>query len=326
MTAQQREWPIPWQPVVGDRAGIKNWLEAAVARAALTSLGALPVGIQDLATDVLARAARRLDRRHSNAARAFLQQAFGAKLSSAELEHRVFVAWRFFFRMLARSGQLTRRVARDGFEAHFETRYAPGVREALATRRGLIVVTPHLGDFEAGALAMVHLGFSPIYAVSRPPRNRYLSIAAQHQREERGYRLLHRRGAMGDVAQILQANGTLILLLDQRARRRTVVAPFFGRLAHCERGPGILMRRLSVPILTAWCEALERPWHYRVHFTRVLEPREFEHATPEEISTALNRAMEEMILSAPEQYFWIHDRYRKAPKTGASAANSAPTS
>jgi KDO2-lipid IV(A) lauroyltransferase len=204
-------------------------------------------------------------------------------------------------------------VQRDGFEAHFDVVYGEGVREALALRRGRILVGPHLGDFEAGALALPHLGLSPVYAVSRPPRNRYLSIAAQRQRDARGYRLLHRHGAMEDVAKILDAKGSLILMLDQRARRRTTIAPFFGRPAHCERAPAILMRRMSVPVFTVWCEALERPWQYRIHFTRVFEPKDFARASPEEIATALNREMEHMILSAPEQYFWLHDRYRKAP-------------
>ncbi|HUR28517.1 MAG TPA: lysophospholipid acyltransferase family protein, partial [Planctomycetota bacterium] len=276
-------------------------------------LGALPVGAQAAFATLTARAARRLDRRHSDAAREFLTQAFGAKLSAEERERRVLDTWKFFFTMLARTGRLDREVQRGGFDAHFERVYGPGVEEALAKRRGLIVVTPHLGDFEAGAFAMPRLGFSPVYVVSRPPRNRYLSITAQRQRDARGFRLLHRHGAMEDVSKILQAGGTLVMMLDQRARKRTVVAPFFGRPAHCERAPGILMRRLAVPVLVGWVEALERPWHYRVHMQRVFEPQEFARSSPEEVATALNRAMEEMILSAPGQYFWLHDRYRKAP-------------
>jgi KDO2-lipid IV(A) lauroyltransferase len=299
--------------VLGERGGARAWLEAEAVHLPLAALGRLPPSLQDGCASLLARAARRLDRRHSDAARRFLQQVFGPSLSSAERERRVLVAWRFFFRMMARSQGVARAVARNGFEAHFETRYAPGVREALAARRGLIVVTPHLGDFEAGALALTHLGFSPVYAVAKPPNNVYLSRVVQRKREQRGFRLLHRYGAMQDAAQILDAGGTLALLLDQRARRRAVIAPFFGRLAHCERGAGVLMRRMKVPVLMSWCEALERPWTYRMHFTRVFDPRQFERSSPEEISTALNRAMEEMILSAPAQYFWLHDRYRKAP-------------
>jgi KDO2-lipid IV(A) lauroyltransferase len=316
------KWPIPWQPVVGDRGGAWSFVEAQLAQAALRTLGALPISAQAAFATLAARVARRLDARHSNAAREFLAQAFGAKLTPEERERRVLDAWKFFFTMLARTSRLDREVERDGFEAHFEVNYGPGVKEAIAARRGWIVVTPHLGDFEAGAFALPRIGLSPVYVVSRPPRNRFLSIAVQRQRDARGFRLLHRHGAMEDVSKILKAGGTLVMMLDQRARKRTVVAPFFGRPANCERAPGILMRRLSVPVLVGWAEALERPWHYRVHFPRVFEPQDFARSSPEEVATALNRAMEEMILSRPEQYFWLHDRYRKAPARAGSVEGS----
>lgn len=306
-------WPIPWQPVLGDRAGAWAFAESLLVQGALGALGALPAGLQDRMVGLAARAARALDRRHSDAARGFLRQAFGPTLGEEEREQRVLQAWRFFLTMVVRSPGLDRIRGPGAFERHFETRFAPGLRERLAQHRGRIFVTPHLGDIEAGAFSLAHLGFSPVYAVSRPPRNRYLAQAIQRTRDGRGYRLLHRHGAMDDVAKILKADGTLVLMLDQRARKRTVIAPFFGRPAHCERAPAILMRRLSVPVVTAWCEALSEPWRYRLHFTRIFEPQDFARAAPEEISTALNREMEQMILSAPEQYFWLHDRYRKAP-------------
>ena len=306
-------WPIPAQPVLGERDGALAWIEAMVARGALSAAGALPRFAQDALIGALARAARALDRRHSDAARAFLAQAFGPGMSAEERERRVLQAWRFFLAMVGRSPGLDR-LGRPGlFERSFSTTWGAGVREAFERPRGRIVVTPHLGDIEAGAFLLPRLLAVPVYVVSRPPQNRYLAEAAQRAREARGYRLLHRHGAMDDVPKILQAGGTVVMMLDQRARRRTTIAPFFGRPAHCERAPAILMRRLGVPVFTAWCETLSEPWRYCVHFTRVFEPGEFARAAPEEISTALNREMEQMILSAPDQYFWLHDRYRKAP-------------
>ncbi|HUR26734.1 MAG TPA: hypothetical protein VM509_00995, partial [Planctomycetota bacterium] len=94
-------WPIPWQPVVGDRGGALAFAEAQLARGTLWLLGALPVGAQATFATLAARAARRLDRRHSDAAREFLTQAFGAKLSAEERERRVLDTWKFFFTMLA---------------------------------------------------------------------------------------------------------------------------------------------------------------------------------------------------------------------------------
>lgn len=318
MSDSAPEWPIPWQAVRGDRGGPIAWIEARAVQALVAMVGVLPLAAQNGVASLLARGLRRFDRRHSDAARQFLAQAFGPAMGTSEREARVLEAWRFFLTMSMRSAQLDARIARDGLAAHFETRYAPGVRESLAARTGRIIVAPHLGDFEAGARAIPMLGIGPTYIVSRPPRNRYLSEILQRQRDARGFRLLPRHGAMDDVAKILAAQGSVVMMLDQRARKRTVLAPFFGRLAHCERAAGVLMRRLSVPVLTVWCEALEQPWRYRVHVTRVFQPEEFARASAEEIATALNREMEQMILSAPGQYFWLHDRYHQAPPPAAT--------
>ena len=53
---------------------------------------------------------------------------------------------------------------------------------------------------------------------------------------------------------------------------------------------------------------------------RVLWPEELSRLGPEAIASAINREMERQILVAPEQYFWLHDRYRKAPPLEASGA------
>jgi lauroyl/myristoyl acyltransferase len=58
----------------------------------------------------------------------------------------------------------------------------------------------------------------------------------------------------------------------------------------------------------------ERPFHYRTVVDKVLWPEELSRLRPEEIASAINREMERQILVAPEQYFWLHDRYRKAPE------------
>jgi lauroyl/myristoyl acyltransferase len=44
----------------------------------------------------------------------------------------------------------------------------------------------------------------------------------------------------------------------------------------------------------------------------VLQPRDFAGASPEEIATRINASLERLILARPEQYFWLHDRYRGA--------------
>ena len=178
-----------------------------------------------------------------------------------------------------------------------------------------------MGAWEALAALAPLLGFEPLYVVSRPPRNAPLSAYIQRTREERDVHLIHRRGAVRSVTKVLAAGGYVAMLVDQRARGRTVVAPFFGRPAHCERSVSVIVKRSRVPVMVAACFESERPFHYDVRVPRVFWPDELETMTPEQMMTAINGELERMILSRPEQYFWLHDRYRKAP---AAATETNP--
>ena len=129
-----------------------------------------------------------------------------------------------------------------------------------------MLVTGHIGDWEAGVGALPWLGVSPVYAIAKPPRNRPLSILVQREREKRGVRLLPRKGAMRDAPKVLRAGGAIGMLLDQRARQRPILAPFFGRPARCDRTAGVLLKRLRAPVLICACYRAEEPLRYRLVF------------------------------------------------------------
>ena len=57
----------------------------------------------------------------------------------------------------------------------------------------------------------------------------------------------------------------------------------------------------------------EQPYRFRATVPTVLSADELEGATPEEVSARINRELEALIRAAPDQYFWLHDRYRDAP-------------
>lgn len=311
--ADEASWPIPWQAVEGNRGGALAWAEYAAARSALATVAALPLSAQDAFAGALARAARRLDQRHTKSAREFIEQAMGRDLTHERREEMVLGAWRYFFTLILRNARFDERVPLESLLSHCDVDLCDDARKVAASGRGALLVTGHIGDFEVAAPVAKLLGFGPLYVVSRPPKNRPLSIAAQRARERRGYRLIPRRGAMQSIPRIVEAGGMVAMLLDQRARKRTVIAPFFGRPAHCERAIGVLMRRLRVPVVMACCYTTAEPFRYRFVMPSVLWPDELAHASPEAIATRINSELERMILAHPEQYFWLHDRYAKAP-------------
>lgn len=311
---------FPEEQNLGRRGGAAAWAESWLTRALLGGLGRLPSFAQRGLIAGAARLAFAVDKRHREGARRFLTQALGEEAGRDDA--RVLAAYRHLFRISIDSAAFDRRVPRERLLEHYDIEWGPGVREAIESGRGGIMVTPHVGDWEAGAATMPYIGMTPSYVVARPPKNRYLSKHLLELRERKGLVVVPRRGGMRQVAAILEGGGWLAMLLDQRPLGKHVVAPFFGRPAPCERSAAVLIKRLGVPIVFGACYLTERPFHYRLIFNRVVEPEELADLSLAELVTLVNREQEARILEHPEQYFWLHDRYRDAPETTPEPAAS----
>jgi KDO2-lipid IV(A) lauroyltransferase len=308
----RQDWPAPRRAVLGTRGGVFAWLEYAGARSVLGALSLAPLWLRSPLVGAIARLTKAIDRKRSDAARTFLRQALGSTMSDRELEGRVLQAWRHLFQVTLDAEALHRRVPLAELRDHFEVDLCADARKIIDAKTGSILATPHVGDWETGSAVMPWIGFDPFYVVSKPPKNRPLSVHAHRLRERRGVRLLPRRGAMKDAPAVVRGGGMLGLMLDQRARRRPVFAPFFGRRARCDRSAAVLLKRLRAPIVFAACYRLPAPWRWRLSAPAVLWPEDLAGKSVEEITELVNRELEKLILAAPEQYFWLHDRYRGA--------------
>lgn len=318
-----KEWPFPWQEVVGNRNGLRAWVEYVGTRCTVELCSSLPHGIQRHVIDGFARLARHLDKTHADAARSFLQQAFGAGLPRAAQEAMVLGTYRHLFTMVVREARFHRRVPPESLLSHFRVEMCADVRRVLDNRTGALLVSGHVGDWEALLALLPRLGFAPLYVVTRPLRNRPLSRIIQRARESRGVRLLHKRGAVRAITHVMSAGGYVGMLIDQRAVKKTVLAPFFGRPVRCERTIPVLSRRLGVPIVMGVCYATEQPYQYEARFPKVFWPGELAGVPHEEVITRIHQELESMILAHPEQYLWLHDRYRNAPPPGLCSQSSA---
>jgi KDO2-lipid IV(A) lauroyltransferase len=306
----RQDWPVPRQEVLGKRGGALAWIECQLVRGIVGGAARLPAGPRRLLVGALARLARRVDRRHTRAAEEYLRQALGRDLPPAELASRVLQAWKHLFEVTLDAEVFEQRVPAHEVRAHFEVELCPEARALLARKEGCVLVSAHVGDWECGPAILPWLGFDPLYTISKPPKNRWLSVHAQRVRESRGMRLVPRRGAMEFVPAIVRAGGTVAMLLDQRARVKPVLAPFFGRLAPCDRSASVLLRRLGAPLVFAACYRTDVPFHFRFVVPRVVRPEEMRGKSAEEVAALVNSELEKLILAAPEQYFWLHDRWR----------------
>jgi len=196
------------------------------------------------------------------------------------------------------------------FPKQLEARY----HAAKATGRGVIFVTSHLGNWEMLALAGSTI-FEPIAYLARPLDNPLLDRYTSRVRSRFGNRPINKRDSVLEGLAILEAGGKLGLLADVNTLQRDgVFVPFFGHLACTTRSVAMLALRtdaLIVPMCCVWDTN-----RYRILVGELVEAvRSASYAKKNIIdTTALYTAeIEKFIRAYPEQWLWIHRRWKTRP-------------
>jgi Kdo2-lipid IVA lauroyltransferase/acyltransferase len=209
----------------------------------------------------------------------------------------------------ATSVDLAARVG-TSFPKELEARY----HAAKAAGRGVIFVTPHLGNWEMLAFGMSAI-VGPIAYLARPLDNPLLDRYTSRVRSRFGNRPINKRDSVLEGLAILDAGGNLGLLADVNTLQRDgVFVPFFGHLACTTRSVAMLALRtnaLIVPICCVWDTN-----RYRILIGELVEAvRTASYAKKNIIdTTALYTAeIEKFIRAYPGQWIWIHRRWKTRP-------------
>jgi len=184
--------------------------------------------------------------------------------------------------------------------------------ELLDSGRGVICMTAHCGNWEWLAYVMGSYG-RPVYVLQRerdaPEMNDYIT----NLRAKSGVRTIDRGSATSarDMIQAIRRGGMIAFVIDQNIRTESVKVPFFGLPALTPIGPARFAVRTEAAVVPAVIERLADGRHH----ARFLEPifckREDD---PVALTARLTRIVEEQIRRVPEQWVWMHDRWRERPQ------------
>lgn len=254
--------------------------------------------------------------RHRERAIEHLRLAYGPRMSQRQRE-RVALASMQHVTMMAVEMLFTPRLINEWTWPRYirlGENMRPGL-EALLSRRGAIVLTGHYGNWELLGFAMTALGF-PMVAVMRPLDNPYLNDHVMGVRSRRGLQLLYKKGATQSAGDVLAAGGTLAFIADQNAGHKGQFVEFFGRKASTYKSIALLAIEYQVPILVAYARRLNDRYEYEIGCNRIIRPEEWAGRDDEVhwITQEYTRAIEEFVRQAPEQYLWIHRRWKSRPK------------
>jgi len=185
------------------------------------------------------------------------------------------------------------------------------VERTLAQGKGLLVATAHLGSWEVFGAAMAQR--VALHAVVRPLRGG-LNARLVEARERAGLKLIPPRGALASMVAALRKGEVVAMLVDQAiGGKHSLFVPFFGRPAAMT--PALSMAALRTGAPTVVAAALRENGRLRLRLQGPFEVPDTGDRQRDLWTHAarLTAALEELIREVPDQWLWLHRRWKLTP-------------
>ncbi|MBN1476301.1 lysophospholipid acyltransferase family protein [Candidatus Sumerlaeota bacterium] len=186
----------------------------------------------------------------------------------------------------------------------------------LAEGKGFITVTGHMGSWELMGMHFAHEGH-PITVLAKPLHNGYLNRHVTRSRARSGLEVIFTGTDMSrQISERLGRGKILCFLADQDSRQFGTFVEFMGRPASTPRGPAMYALRAGCPLFPVFTFR-ERGLRHRVIFGEPIRPPSDPINTDQaiqEMMQAYTRQLEAVIRRQPEQYFWVHRRWKTRPE------------
>ncbi len=265
-----------------------------------------------------------VNRRHRAVAADNLRHAF-ADLDEAAVDRLVRASYLHLTTMLVEMIRLPR-LLRPGNVYDYIQHADPGdldlIRAWAAATRPRLVLTGHFGNWEVLAYTAGLVGLRG-GIVARRLDNPYLHHFLARFRRGSGLVLLDKNADYGRILQLLEQGEGLGMVADQDAGPRGLFVDFFGRPASTFKSIALLSLNYQAPIFVFGAARVGQPMRYRVYLEDLILPEDYagHPDAPRAITERYTRALERLVRRHPEQYFWLHRRWKHQP--GAKGAKRA---
>lgn len=306
--------------------------EYLVFRFVVCLIDALPTRVSVRLAEMLAFAVfwflpRKISR--YEVARENLKTAFGETCSDAQIDKIIQKMWVHLFRLVIEIVQLPRKLRLYNCADVMDFRNRDDSVKAMSCGRPVLVLSGHFGNWEMAVSTFGIFGF-PMGVVARDLDNPYLHRWFMRFREHTGHRLLSKKGGGGDMVEYLERHGNLALLCDQDAGNKGLFVPFFGQPASTFKSIALLALQYRAVILVGYAIRLpddfsNNRWvRFEQGCEEVIDTLDYQGPDAiRELTMAYTAALERAIRRAPEQYFWVHRRWKSQPVEKKKRASQA---
>jgi Kdo2-lipid IVA lauroyltransferase/acyltransferase len=294
-----------------------------VVRVLVCFLQALPLRVALGLGNVLALIGYHLDRRHREVARDNLRHAFPDRCEDpAECDRLVRACYRHYCTMCVEIACLPRRIHIHNWRSFGDdVRHFDRIMVAILGDRPVLLVTAHYGNWEVAGYVTGLVGLRT-YAIARALDNPYLNRFLQRFRQKTGQTILSKTGDFDRITAVLEAGGAIATLGDQDAGPKGMFVEFFNRPASTHKAVALLALQHDALLVVLGIPRIAHPMKFALEVEDLIDPRDYtgrRASAVREITVRFTQAIERMVRRHPEQYFWLHRRWKHQPPAGKAA-------
>lgn len=181
--------------------------------------------------------------------------------------------------------------------------------------KGLILLTGHFGNWEVSTVAGITQfpQFKGLFHfVRRPLKPAWLNQFITRRFRRAGFGTLAKSGSLEELLTLLESGAVIVYVFDQHAGKKDrVVVDFFGHPAGTFKSPALIAMSTGAPVIPA-CSWREPDGTHVLRFENPLPPIDCKDVGEaiRQNTRAYNAAIERMLLRHPEQWIWMHRRWK----------------
>ncbi|MDA3834643.1 MAG: lysophospholipid acyltransferase family protein [Spirochaetales bacterium] len=253
-----------------------------------------------------------VDTRHRKIAIENITRAFGSEKTRLEINRIARATFFHATNMIFETPRVYALRSKD-VSKHYMVHGLHHLRMAHTKGKGVLMLSGHLGNWEI-SVQLNNIARLQVCGVYRKldfaPAEKYF----HEKRQSTGSRLYPLKGAVHAILRELAAGNCMALLIDQNAKRhQSVFIDFFGRTASVNMGPAYLALLTGVPVIMYFF--VRENGKYRCEFLPELPVVNTGDLEKDLIvnTRIFNKALEGIIRRYPDQWFWIHNRWKTQP-------------
>jgi len=222
--------------------------------------------------------------------------------------------WEHLLLMIVEIAHTPRKIHLTNWRDHVRFHNKRELVGRLLDDRPCVLLSGHFGSFEVGGQVVGLFGF-PTFTIARPLDNPFLDRFFNSFRTRNGQRVLPKKGIADEAAHLLSDGRAMVILGDQSAGPKGCWVDFFGRPASTHKAIALFSLTGDAPMMVNYTLRLAKPMQFEVGCEATADPRDGTAPCTgvRELTAWYTQRLEDLVRRNPEQYWWLHRRWKEYP-------------